>query len=435
MSDQPTQGGRPDRPLWGPVHRPGVVPPPSPPNPLDAQQPAPEPIPPPASHAPASPDSPPKWSVSPASAVGGGSLDPSSQGVPGFDGPAVEPAAARGGLSEPGSAGSRHTESGAGTGMTPSGPAEKEVAYSTQPYPDAAGWGWASLEQTPIGVVASGTVPPSGTVIGPAYGDPDIDHMGGSAAASPTTPVPGLLARSPDRTGSGGHDRTDFTRPNAFRADPASVRPDVTGFGRRRMEPDDAGHRRGRVRAGAGVGRIRRGVGAEPGPRLGSARPGGPGQPGIRRPVALLLPSAAAPESTMRSASGMVQVEGAAAAHPLARPVADLLDRHFTAINTRDFSTWTSTVVSQRAADQTESQWLRDYRSTRDGDVRVDSITETGRGVTVALRFTSDQDVVDAPSDLPVSKICWSSRWPITGLPSAGVIGTAPKGTTTREAC
>ncbi len=133
--------------------------------------------------------------------------------------------------------------------------------------------------------------------------------------------------------------------------------------------------------------------------------------------------------------TSLVRVTPTAASHPYAAAVAELLDRHFTAINQRDYTSWSSTVVSQRAADQSEAAWQKAYRSTNDDSVVVNSISEGSTGLTVNLSFRSTQQVSDAPSDLPVTRICWESRWPVVDISNGGRIGTAPKGTTTKSAC
>ena len=57
-----------------------------------------------------------------------------------------------------------------------------------------------------------------------------------------------------------------------------------------------------------------------------------------------------------------------------------LLNRHFTAINRRDFDMWTTTVTAARASDQSENHWQQAYRSTVDSDVVVTAIQPVGNG-------------------------------------------------------
>jgi hypothetical protein len=133
--------------------------------------------------------------------------------------------------------------------------------------------------------------------------------------------------------------------------------------------------------------------------------------------------------------TNLVHVTSTAASHPSAAAVAELLDRHFTAINQYDYASWSTTVVSQRANDQSAAAWLKGYRSTNDDSVVVTSIFDGSTGLTVALSFRSTQQPSDAPPDLPVARICWESQWPVVDISNGGRIGTPAKGTTTKRAC
>jgi len=147
-------------------------------------------------------------------------------------------------------------------------------------------------------------------------------------------------------------------------------------------------------------------------------------------------PSAQQPTPPSAPAAGVVQLMDSAADRPAAGAVLALLDRHFTAINNRDYDAWSTTVVSRRARQQPRDAWAEDYRSTRDSDVRVTAIDDTGPdAVTVELTFVSEQDVADAPANLPAERICWRSRWPVVDVSSGGRLDTPPKGSTTGQVC
>ncbi len=133
--------------------------------------------------------------------------------------------------------------------------------------------------------------------------------------------------------------------------------------------------------------------------------------------------------------TSLVRVTSTAASHPYAASVAALLHRHFTAINQRDYASWSATVVAQRASDQSQSAWLKSYRSTTDESVVVTSISAGSTELTVGLSFTSIQDPVDAPADLPVTRICWEAQWPVVDISNGGRIRAAAKGSTTKRAC
>ncbi len=127
----------------------------------------------------------------------------------------------------------------------------------------------------------------------------------------------------------------------------------------------------------------------------------------------------------------LVRTEPAAAAHPSAAAVSALLTRHFTAINDHDYEAWSATVVPRRIADQPRGEWDRAFRSTRDSDVVVSGIAAQGGGLLVDLSFVSEQDVADAPPDVPAARICWTARWPV----AAGLLDRPVPGSTTRRAC
>ncbi len=66
----------------------------------------------------------------------------------------------------------------------------------------------------------------------------------------------------------------------------------------------------------------------------------------------------------------------------------------------------------------------------------VTAITPTGAdSATVAMSFVSTQDTADAPSDLPVPRICWQTQLPVTNLGDDARIGTARSGATTKNSC
>ncbi|TCK22270.1 hypothetical protein [Pseudonocardia endophytica] len=397
MSDHPTRAARPDRPLWGPVRRPGEV---TPPGPLDAPT--------------AEPDA--------ATPAGPPSTGPDMPGASPWSGPEGPAASPWSGQQAQGAPWSSPEVPGASPGTVAAG-------VAALPAPDtAAAPGWAPAPGAPDGPAMFG---------GPATGNPYAGTLGGDlyGPATPSHPLSSPFTETRQRPTVPpqwtGPDRTHATPPPTV--PPAPATPAAAGeWSRTRLIAVGITCAVALLVAGSGVVWAMNRV---PGPAADAASVGqDPVSPASVAPAP--ASTQAAPDPTVRSGSGLVQVDAAAASNPLAQPVADLLDRHFTSINTLDYPTWTSTVSSRRAADQTADRWRSDYRSTRDGDVHVTSISDDGSGAaTVGLRFTSQQDVADAPSDLSVGKICWSSRWPITGLPSAGTIGTAPKGTTTKQAC
>jgi hypothetical protein len=149
-------------------------------------------------------------------------------------------------------------------------------------------------------------------------------------------------------------------------------------------------------------------------------------------PPVISTPAVAAPGNPGPAASsGLVRLEGGAAAAAGAAGVAALIERHFAAINARDYGGWAETVTPARSAALPPGRWQAQYRSTRDSSVDVIALSPYGNGVLVALTFVSEQDQQDAPADLRIGRICWRSSWPVVD----GRIGVPPPGSTTRSAC
>lgn len=147
-------------------------------------------------------------------------------------------------------------------------------------------------------------------------------------------------------------------------------------------------------------------------------------------------PSPPTTATSLASPDGLVVVTPDAASSPNASTVVALLDRYFTAINNRDYATWSSTVDARRAAAQPYDAWVRAYESTQDRSVEVSSITSAGSDqLALTLSFVSTQSTSDAPSDLQVPQICWQSTWPLTDVSSGGRIAAPAKGATTKSAC
>jgi hypothetical protein len=136
--------------------------------------------------------------------------------------------------------------------------------------------------------------------------------------------------------------------------------------------------------------------------------------------------------------SSEVELSPDAAAHPAGDDVRAQLQRHYDAINDRDYEAWRATVVAARAAALSEPEWQEAYSTTSDGSIRVERIdpdpdaADEG-GLLVRVRFISTQDVEKAPPDLRVERICWRSTLPMRGTPP--LIGVTGGGSSAREAC
>ncbi|MEU6642244.1 hypothetical protein ABZ863_06805 [Saccharomonospora sp. NPDC046836] len=125
--------------------------------------------------------------------------------------------------------------------------------------------------------------------------------------------------------------------------------------------------------------------------------------------------------------SAQVELTPDAAAHPESEPVRTVLQEHFDAINGRDYDQWTTTVVAARVQAQSRRTWLTNYRSTRDGGIRVYRIEAAPEGrLRVLVGFTSTQDIVDAPPDLPEHCIRWWLGLPLTRESGEWRVDTVP---------
>lgn len=93
-----------------------------------------------------------------------------------------------------------------------------------------------------------------------------------------------------------------------------------------------------------------------------------------------------------------VQLAPDAQADPRGEDIRLLLQRHFDAINSKDFAAWKATVTAERARKYLEQKWHEDYRTTQDGSFLVHRIEPVADGsMVVLLSFTSIQDPEKAP--------------------------------------
>lgn len=137
------------------------------------------------------------------------------------------------------------------------------------------------------------------------------------------------------------------------------------------------------------------------------------GQESVPPPAVEPSPSSVPPSEQ----PGTSEVKGTvdATAHPLYRPLRDLLQRQFDAINARDYESWASTVTDERREQMPEKKWQNDYQTTTDGSIVIYRIEVVGDDdVRVLLHFTSTQDKEYAPPELQVECIHWNVVYAFT---------------------
>jgi len=109
-------------------------------------------------------------------------------------------------------------------------------------------------------------------------------------------------------------------------------------------------------------------------------------------------PSSPAPSSPAPSSAGPVAIGPGASPDANAPAVAAFLDRYFTAINARDYQTYSSLLSPALQQGQTEQQFASGYRSTVDSSETLVSISTAANGnLVAAVTFTSHQNPADSP--------------------------------------
>lgn len=121
------------------------------------------------------------------------------------------------------------------------------------------------------------------------------------------------------------------------------------------------------------------------------------------------LPGTTAAQSPAVAEPGpyTVELSTGAAQHPDSAKVLQVLRTYFSAINSKQYDQWVTTVVAAKAKELPPTTWLGAYASTNDGSVRVDNIESTNGALLVLLSFTSVQDLSHAPPQLPAACVRW----------------------------
>jgi hypothetical protein len=155
---------------------------------------------------------------------------------------------------------------------------------------------------------------------------------------------------------------------------------------------------------------------------------GAPGQatsPTSPAGAATTAPASASPTASAGTAT--VSVAPAAAASPAAAQVQALLDRYFAAINSRDYTAYSSLLDARMRQQNPPSVFSSGYATTQDSAEELTAISAAGADELAAtVTFTSHQNPANSPDD----SSCDSWRITLYLLPNGGSyqIGTAPPG-------
>jgi hypothetical protein len=154
-----------------------------------------------------------------------------------------------------------------------------------------------------------------------------------------------------------------------------------------------------------------------------------PDQPAEDTSVAASTSSTAS--SGAPGAADEVRMTDDARAHPQADAVRRVLQKYFAAINSKQYQQWTAVVTAERAAGQSQNDWKKGVRTTKDSDALVYRIERSsGSSLRVLVGFRSEQDVEDAPLFFREPCIKWRLVMPMViekaALKVAAVDGGPP---------
>jgi hypothetical protein len=104
--------------------------------------------------------------------------------------------------------------------------------------------------------------------------------------------------------------------------------------------------------------------------------------------------------------SATVELSPAAAAHPQAAAVRDLVQRSVDARNGGSYDAWRATIAQSVRTDA--DVFATETRTMRTGSMVLRRIDPVGRGeLVVPLGYITTQDPADAPPDVRVPRLCW----------------------------
>jgi hypothetical protein len=141
---------------------------------------------------------------------------------------------------------------------------------------------------------------------------------------------------------------------------------------------------------------------------------------GLRLAQMRSAPMAAARGLPVAGSAGLPHLEVSADAwsDPLRQPVAEALSNYFDAINTHNYAAWVAAVTAGFAASNPETEWEKQYQTSRMGNIRLSRIDRTGPDRLLAMvTLVSTQSVTDAPHGAKSGRVCWGLTYPLVGNP------------------
>jgi hypothetical protein len=157
---------------------------------------------------------------------------------------------------------------------------------------------------------------------------------------------------------------------------------------------------------------------------------GQPTSPGTGTPATSSASATATPSSTASpatSAGFTVAVAPAAAGNPAAPQVRVLLERYFTAINSRDYGAYSSLLDAHMRQKNPPSTFTSGYATTHDSAETLTGITDTaGGGLEATVSFTSRQSPTDSINNS--SCTAWMITLYLRPQGSGYLIGAPPAG-------
>ena len=150
--------------------------------------------------------------------------------------------------------------------------------------------------------------------------------------------------------------------------------------------------------------------------------------------IAVEMASSRVPTEKEGPKQGLVRMFDSVANSPNSEAIDTLLEKYFSAINNHDYGAWAATVTPGMIGALPEETWRQSYQTTQITEALVTSLDAAGDSAAITVSYTSEQDPRDAPEDLQVSRICWTTRFTIESLSAGGLLDALSSGAS-RKAC